>query len=666
MQTRVFLVSMLLFTLLWTGCTYTEKIKDGRSAYAQHQFAVAIDLLPKDIKKAETIVEKGELYYMMAESHRRTSQPNRAAEWYGKAADAFYGKDARLRQARALQELENYSEAIQAFKQAGIDAGNVNTYLQEIQACQKAKQWIAEKDSNAYAVESLPFNTEDTDFAPSLIESQRLLFASDRQESAGKDLYKWTQEKFFDLYTVHLDSNMVRRYDFPDNTDYHQGDLIYSPDGTKAYFTSCGTDKVRDVDYCRIFMMEKRGASWLDPKPLQLGADKSANYMHPCLSADGNQMYFASNNKNGYGGYDIFVSEWDAEAGYWTKGLNLGHRVNTKGNEVFPFLHNDSLYFSSDGHLGMGGLDLFKVVKKQGYFQNRENLKAPMNSGGDDFGLIIDSTAQLQDSLVQMGYFSSNRQAGAGSDDIYRFYRRILPTPDTPALVVDTPQVLAQIFLEGKLLGKTYAQPESPSSEVTGSEPLSLASVEVLSSDTAFTLAVNPEGTFSFPIKAGLKYVLTGTRQGYLSDYDTVSTVSIILDSLESDTTLYAELLLDKKFVGQEIVLEGIYYDYDESFIRDDAKPILNDLVRILKENPDINIQLVSHTDCRGSRTYNQALSQDRAESAVEYIVEQGITRDRLRAKGEGEDSPANDCACNRCTEDEHEQNRRTTFKIIE
>ena len=297
----------------------------------------------------------------------------------------------------------------------------------------------------------------------------------------------------------------------------------------------------------------------------------------------------------------------------------------------------------------MGGLDIFKSFKKAGRWQEATNLKAPINSGGDDFSFIIKN--QMVDSVQQqMGYFSSNREGGQGGDDIYAF-TYTAPAPIEEDTIIPT----FKITLEGYV----FQLDKSTKTPLMGS------SIDITTNDTSFTIGSDVDGSFFADLSSQKKYELNVTKKGFFNDGKTVSTMNINIDSLKKDTVIYIEFVLEKIQLNQEIVLENIYYDLDESFIRDDAKPTLDTLVLLLKKNPSIQIELGSHTDCRGSNTYNQNLSQRRAQAAVDYLIQQGINTTRLQAKGYGESKPTNLCKCSDCDEDQHQQNRRTSFQVI-
>lgn len=659
---RIFVV-LLVFSVF--SCTYTEKIKDGQTAYDRKQFTVAIPMLQKEYNKAKTPQEKGKKAYQLAESYRRTNQYEKAAQWFEKATAERYSADSPLKQAQMLQQAEKYDEAISAYRIAGRDAGNADKFLEQIAACRTAKQWATEAKENEYSLESLPINNNATDFSPIILSKDQILFSSDRSESEGKDKYKWTGQKFFDLYSWDRLTDSIKRYIAPNiDPKFHQGNLMFSSDGNKMFFTQCGSESQKEIDFCKIMYSEKKGDTWTEPKALRLGPD-NFNYMHPCIDAEGKWLIFASNDKTGFGGYDLYISLWVPSEMRWSEARNLGAAINTKGNEVFPYLDSDTLYYSSDGLPGMGGLDIFKAPKVYERWKDPVNLKAPLNSGGDDFGLVRDPFAKMDDTLQQIGFICSNRKGGKGSDDIYRFVKKIPKKIEVP-VVVDTPKIVYRLDFAGIAKEKILAQPGNPNSEVTGYKNLMGVSVRFNTKDTAWTVGSDFDGSFTTTLKPGQIYYLQNTKEGFMSSYDTISTMDIVLSDSNPVQQIKKEVYLTPIFRGKEIVLKDVKFDFNKWDIRPDAAAELDRLVTLLKQNPELNILMTSHTDCRGTDRDNMLLSQRRAESTMQYLITKGIPETRLQAQGFGESTPAAQCPCATCSEDQHQENRRTSFVILE
>jgi len=344
--------------------------------------------------------------------------------------------------------------------------------------------------------------------------------------------------------------------------------------------------------------------------------------------------------------------------------------INTPGNEKFPTAHQDTLYFSSDFLPGLGGLDIFKTyLRKDGSWANPENMMPPVNSGGDDFAFVVDEFARLTGNIKQKGFFSSSR-AGIGKDDIYIFTRRpVINIKQDTVIVSDNtkPSQQRNIYLAGKTLEPEYASPNDPNSEISGNIPLTGVFVQILNDNNVriAELSTASRSFFVTEIEDNKEYTVIASKPGYLNSVIKVTSKSTPFKENESNYTYNIDLVLNKIYEDKEIILKNIYYDFDKWDIRNEAKPALNELAELMRNNPQIKIQLSSHTDCRGEKEYNQILSQKRAQSAVDYLISLGVKAERLQAKGYGEEVLINLCECSTCSEEQHQENRRTTFKIL-
>jgi peptidoglycan-associated lipoprotein len=653
---------MLAAAILLSGCSYIIKVKDGPAAVEVKQYAVAVDLLEKEFRKAKTRVEKGRIAYLLARSYDELFRTEAALNWYRTAYDHGVGVDALRGQAYALKRAERYAEAIQAFKELGIEIGSPYEYRREINACEVAQGWKNIKYPE-YSIELLWFNSGYADYSPQVFRENQLVFTSDRKAAEKVDIYNWTGNPFSNLYVVDLASNKIDAFDQRINTGNNEGTAAFNKNYTEVYFTRCFGVKREDA-HCKLMVSERRGEGWSEPRVLDFVAP-NVNYGHPSLSANGKELFFSCNHPDGWGGYDIWMSQRTIDG--WGPPELLGRGVNTPGDEKFPFIDGDTLYFSSDWHTGMGGLDIFRSYKlSNGAWSPAYNLLPPINSGADDFGFVIDHRAKKAPGVLQAGYFSSKRSDGLGNDDIYRFEKRIPPEPQEEEIVEKPKEIEYKLLLEGYVLEKIFADPSNPNSRVLGRRPIPGAKVQSVIGDQTRVFTVDEEGFFSMELAENTDYVFLGSKENYLNNQTTFSTKGVGRDPNRPVQIFELEIVLDKIFLNKEIVLENIYYDFDKWNIRDDAKPTLDALTRNLQLNPGIRIQLGSHTDCRGSNAYNLTLSQRRAQSAVDYLITKGIDPDRLQARGYGENQPAVDCPCARCTEDEHQMNRRTTFAIVE
>ena len=654
--------TFLSLALLIGACTYTQKIRDGKTAYERKQYSVAVKMLKKEYERAKTRQEKGVIAWYMADSFRELNKSESSISWYQTAYDNRYGVDALREYAYALKRAERYEEAKQAFKDLGIEIGSPYEYRREILSCDIALGWQSIEDVD-YEVELLDFNSGFADYSPVVFPDNQLVFTSDRKLSEGEETYNWTGNDFSDLFLVDLDSKTVNAFDDMINTENNEGTVAFNPSYTELYFTRCFGSKNSD-NYCKIMQSVKQDdGSWSNPEVLGF-TQAEINYGHPSISADGKRLYFSANHPDGWGGYDIWVST--RSENNWEEPVLMSRSVNSIGNEKFPTIDADTLYFSSDFHTGMGGLDIFRTYRlPDGSWSPPYNLKKPINSGGDDFGLVIDHFGKKDPGILQVGYFSSTRELGVGNDDIYRFERRI-PPPE-PEVVVEE-DIEYKIILNGYVLEKIFEDPTDPNSKILGRRPLDGAAVSAQFSSgkeiQAFT--VGEDGLFTMELNINQDYTFLASMESYLNNVGRFSTKGLGMDPKNPIQTYEIEIELDKIFLNKEITLENIYYDFDKWDIRDDAMPTLDELVENLDLNPEIRIQMASHTDCRGNNKYNEDLSQKRAQSAVDYLISKGIDPGRLSAKGYGESQPEVDCICARCTEEQHQENRRTTFTIVE
>lgn len=661
---------------LLVACNYTLKVKDGRTAHELKQFSVAIPMLQKEQAKAKTRKERGQLAYLLGDAYKRTGQDEKSLEWFKVAYDNNYGPDALKAQAFALKKLERYAAAREAFKTLGIEIGSPYEYRKEITTCNVAEGWLKEVPGNGWSIEVAPFNSPQNDFAPTLFPDGRIVFTSDRALGVNKDNYSWTGNKFMDIMIAEPNGASPQTFDDQLNTKGNEGVPCFNKTGTEMFFSRAVGAYKNDDAYNKIYLVQRLAdeAGWSAAVPLPFQKEK-INYLHPALSADGNTLYFACNDPDGWGGYDLYSMQRNAKSEMgWEEPKALSRNINSPGNELFPSFDADTLYFASDGLAGMGGLDIFRTFKSErNAWAPPINLKAPLNSGADDFGFIAlpvtgKSSAKNPGDLLRSGFFTTNRamESAKGGDDIYRFEQRVAPPKPPKVDTVPAKPLAYKIILEGYILEKILTDPSDPNSKMLGRKPLAEASVQAEFGSKKQPFTTKEDGFFKMELADNTDYTFNASLAGYLSNSGKFSTKGIAKDPANPVQTFEIEIVLDKIFRNREIVLENIYYDYDKWDIRPDAEPTLNRLADVLRQNPKIRIQLGSHTDCRGNDSYNQTLSQRRAESAVNYLISKGIDPERLSAIGYGESQPAASCACARCTESEHQTNRRTTFKVVE
>lgn len=662
---RYTLTLLISSLLLIASCTYVQKIQDGTMAFERKQYAVAVDMLKKEFYKEKSRVTKGKIALMLAESYTALNKDVDAIDWYKTAFDNSAGLDALKGYAYALKKSERYKEAQAAFKELGIEIGSPYEYRKEISACKVAANWKKNEAQNAIQISNMDWNSAKSDYAPILYTDNQVLFTSDRPASSGDDIYNWTGNNFSDLFLV--SESIVQSFSPQINTADNEGTASFNTTFTEMIFTRCSAEGELDDRYCKLYESQLVDDNWSTPQLLSF-TQENINYGHPSLTADGSQLYYACNDPEGWGGFDIWMSERSPDG--WSEPTLLSRSINTIGDEKYPYIDKDTLYFASDKHTGMGGLDIFRSYQvDDNQWSPVHNLKPPINSGSDDFGFVIDYNTPLEEGQLQIGYFSSSRMSGKGLDDIYFFEKNIPPPP--PVLPepekVDTPKVIVySINLTGFVVENIYQDPSNPNSRVLGRRPISNANVDVKIGSETKKVNTNDSGEFQLALDFNTDYYFFASKSEYLSNDERFSTRGIAKDPNNPVQNFEVEIRLDKIFKNKEIVLDNIYYDFDRSEIRSDAEPTLNALTKILLQNPGISIQLSSHTDCRGNPNYNQDLSQQRAQSVVNYLIKGGIEQSRLSAVGYGENSLLIDCACTRCTEDEHQANRRTTFKILD
>jgi peptidoglycan-associated lipoprotein len=650
-------------TGVFFACNSGVKIKDGATAYQYKKYVLAAEMLQKDYEKAGTKKQRSDIALQIARSYDFQNRFTEAEQWYKTLTEIDLNPDAWWLYAQSLKRVEKYEEAIRAFQQYLRYNPTARTQTEaEMSICQEARDVKAQGKNTLITVKSLAtLNSSGSDFHPTMHKGS-LYFSSTRQ-AADAVSDDWMGGGYADIYVaVSSEPGVVDApiaWNTQINSEWHEGTPSFSADGRTVYFTRCGSDSETN-DYCKILSSRLEGSQWSAPEIVPLMPD-TVNVGHPFLTATGLELYFSSDWNIGYGGRDLYVSVRSGNT--WGTPINLGPRVNTPGNEVFPFLTPDGkLLFSSDGHPGYGGLDIYIAEKQANMYANPMRLKFPINSGGDDFGIAL-LYQHPDDSVLLSGYFSSNRP-GSANDDIYYFEQRIPPPVILPPPVY---------ILAGSVKEPVYEIPGNPNSKVTGNKHLPGAKVTLTyreqGAETPVSVALDADASGEFKTileKPETKdYRIDATKESYLSANKLFNTRH--LSPKDGDTVVIRhELTLSPIFKEVEIVLENIYYDLDKWDIREDAKPTLDILTNMLKENPGIQIELASHTDSRGSNSYNQTLSQRRAQSVVNYLISQGIDTRRLVAKGYGEERLVNQCKDGvTCTDEEHQQNRRTTFSIL-
>ena len=597
-------------TLLLMSCGADQAMKKGDKFYALGEYYDASVQYRKAYSKVpnKDRAEKGRRALKLADCYRRIHFTSKAITAYQNAVR--YKQDDSLTHFY-LGQLQmrngNYREAEKQFQMA-IDSlqFTVNTnYLalakNGLKAAQMAPQW--KKDGSAYTVKRMDFfNSRRSEFSPMLggDNGEQLYFTSTRNQAQGDEYSGITGSKNADIFFSQKDDKekwgKPQTIDSELNTEHDEGVCCLTPDGKAMFLTLCKTDP-NYPRYATIVVSNRSDAAWSKPTELVLSKDTLSSYAHPAVSPDGQWLYFVSDMPGGIGGLDIWRCRLlsNSEVGSLE---NLGEPVNTAGDEMFPtFRPNGDFYFSSDGHPGLGGLDIF-IARGYGGTEEQEHKITiehpgfPLNSQGDDFGMTFEGR-------LNSGFFSSNRGDTRGFDHLYSFFN---------------PEIVQTVK------GWGYELPA--------------AQVYMVGNDgTNIKLSVRGDGSFTQEIKPGVDYVLLATCKGFLNHQEQLR-VEPVTESEEY--TLQFPLAN----ISAPVLIENIFYDFDKATLRPESATALDELVRLLNENPNITIELSAHTDYKGSDTYNEGLSQRRAESVVNYLIEHGIASDRLTPKGYGEGKP--------------------------
>jgi peptidoglycan-associated lipoprotein len=612
-----------LTILTFTVSAQNKFTLKGNDAFEKQYWFAAIDNYKVALKKEKDKELKKLITYRIAQSYEKTRDMGNAVNWYKKVADkggdfAEANPKLYLKLANSLKKMEMYSEAMGHYMTYQGKVPNDEAGIKGAKSCELAMKWIAKP--TRYLVENVKqLNTKNNDAIPTYSSKKRdeLIFQSYRNGGVGTGETDVSGEAFPDLYTSKLDKisgqwNTPTLLPDPVNTVFAEGSPSLNKKCSTLYFTRCENHE-KETKGCDIYKATKKGEGYGSPTKLELFDDSSTTVnSHPFITSDDSKLYFVSNKEGGQGGFDIWVSTWDNKEKEFINPKNLGPEINTPGHELYPYIHEDgTLYFSSDGHVGMGGFDLFKSAKEKKGFGPVTNLKVPLNSSGDDASIIFDGN-------LERGFVSSNRAGSKGLTDIWSF---VLPK--------------AEVFVEGVV------------ADCAGG-PLPNTKVTLRGSDNSSEdLVTDANGKYKFKLELGLMYTLIGSSDAtynnsvgtemktfFASDKKTIDVVGI-----EDSKTFVQDLCLEK-IPEKGIELPNIVYDYNKATLTKDAKNKLQGLVDIMTDNPTIVIELGSHTDFRGGDEYNKVLAQKRAQSAVDFIAKSGINKDRMVAKGYGEGTP--------------------------
>ncbi len=630
----VFLISLLPFI---ASCKVT--LEEANRAFKLYRFDKAASMYEKLYDQDRDKAEKSAIAFKAAESYRKKNDWRRAESWYNRAIRRDYSDPMVYYRKAQMQNLQqNFEQAIETYKKFKKKApGKKEKAKEGIAQVKRYRDW--KNDSTRYTVEEAQrLNSRESDFAPTYLgDRNTMIFTSDRKNPENDDEYRWTGRKFTDLYKAKWDRRReyyseIKPLEGDVNTPYNEGVATFAKRGRKMYYTQCNGPEGEKTN-CRIMASSRQGASgYGDQKKLPFCKDSTVNYANPSVSGNGKRLFFSSNMENGKGGRDLYVSHYVSRSRTWGEPVNLGDKINTEGDESFPFMYkNEKLYFASTGHNSLGGYDIFVSEWDGENWSEPENLKYPINSPSDDFGIVFTENGN-------QGHFSTNR--GGSGDNIYSFFLKEL-----------------KFYLSGVVTN-------SKTGDTVRNAKVKLASNKFDSPDSVTTDA---DGEYKFNLPKNARFEVDAKKEEFFrSQKKFVST-----KGYEYSREFIRNLSIEP-FPPKEIEVEGIYYGLDSANIRPKSAEALDELVQTLRSNPRLKIELRSHTDCRASKDYNRDLSQRRADSVVDYLIRNEIDSARLVPKGYGESKLVNNCSCENgegpgteCTEEEHQQNRRTTFKIL-
>ncbi len=649
-----YIVIVIFLAAFWSySCSVTKKVKDGETAYALKQYAVAIDFLEDEYDNAGGREAKSRKAFLLGNSYDILQKFDEAVDWYEKAKKDGYAGMTDRKLASAYKKNEQYDKAL-ALYTALYKKERADDLRSEIQICKDAS---GAEDNNQYNIIPFTVNTEYNEYSPVLFGDEYIVFTSDREGATGDDTYKWTGNNYSDIYVVSVNGFKVNNFDALINSNANEGTACFSQDLQQMFFTRCESIDLRN-QHCRIYFTHRPNGFWQEPEPLMF-FDEKTNFAHPCLIENDSVLIFSAAPSNGDGTYDLFYSE--AVEGGWSSPELMPSSINSIGNEKFPTADKDTLYFASDGLPGYGGYDLFMTYLNNGKWATPKNLGIPLNSGADDFGLIVDPKKPIDPEIVKQGYFTSSRNQGSG-DDIF-FYSESKPQQEKePEEKVDDKEEQYKIYVVFTLYENEYEDGD-PNKSIINKNKIANNTMAMRKGDRVIMKKTDAAGRILFEAEKGDEFLFQFSKKDYFRD-----SLLCRIDKnlkLRKDTTINFTMTVDKITYDKEITLDNIYYDYDKWDIREDAKPALDSLANILTVNPGLYVQLSSHTDCRGDDDYNVELSSKRAASAVAYLVTKGIRDFRLRSKGYGESVLIDNCNCDDCSEEAHQRNRRTTFTFL-
>ncbi|MEY2963716.1 MAG: hypothetical protein RL754_977 [Bacteroidota bacterium] len=612
--------------------------KKADEYFESKEYTIALEIYAKAYGKESSREQKQRISYNMGECYRYTGQCKRAGSYYQRADKLGYGPLAALGYAEMLQCQGEYDDAIVAYEAYKKVAPSDPRADQGINSCKQSTQWVTQ--GSLFALDAAKdLNSKKSDYAAAYLPSRKgdvtLFISTMRDDVTGKKEDGWTGQRFSDIFVIEgkaisnkrkkkgkeANANDLLAWGELEpmsevvNTKDHEGVVTFDSRGKTMYFTKCLKVKNQKLG-CAIYTTKKVGQDWANPEPVVIAVDSGASVGHPALSPDDNILYFAGELASGKGGKDIYMTTYDRRRREWITPANLN--INTSGDELYPYAHGDGyLYFSSNGHVGMGGFDCFRVKLDENGMPvgDVENMLSPINSEADDIALRFEPGNNTKKGLV-----ITNRKGGKGEHDIW-------------------------YVTEWE---KDFVVQGTITSTKNGS-PVSEATVEVSNKKgESFTVTTDKNGRFTIEkgkLEEGMSYKLNMSRKKFLNAVGDVSTEGLALGdySRVPEDRLYLKtftLNLSMDPIEVPIVLPNVFFDLASSELREESKVALDTVYNILQRNPNITIDLRSHTDYRDTDVKNEALSLARAQSCVDYLIGRGIASDRLAAVGMGEKDP--------------------------
>ncbi|MBD5185034.1 MAG: OmpA family protein [Bacteroidales bacterium] len=599
---HLFALITALTVLVLTGSCSGAKLSVADEQMARGEYFDAQKTYRKIYNKLTRKEERplrGEVAFKMAECYRRLNMSARASAAYQNAIRYGYpDSTARLQMARMLHAEGKYVPAAKAYEEyLELDPDNP-VAISGLAGAREAQRLKAQR--TRYVVrQSRLLNSRRADFAPMFNGADQLYFTTTNEKVMGTNRSEITGMKKSDIWVSK--KNERGEWQRPEavegelNSDLDEGIISFSPDGTTMYLSKARREPNASTGV-EIYTSQRSDAKWSTPVKFEITADTVSSYAHPAVSPSGEYLYFTS-DMPGEGGKDIWRINLKERAGSLE---NLGSDINTPGDEMFPYLLTDSLlYFASDGHPGMGGLDIFSAMLRPDGRWEVTNMGSPINSEGDDFGITF-----LPGAAHPEGFLSSNRGDGRGYDHIYSF--------ELPDL---------KITISGWVLDHDE-------------EPVNQAVIRIVGNDGSVQKTVaKADGSFSFPLNRGVSYVMMAGAKGFLN-----ARQEFTADNAEEDAEYEIDFILAS--LTKPNIVENIFYDYDKATLRPESTEALDELVRLLNDNPNITIEMASHTDRHGTEEYNINLSERRAMAVIDYLVEHGIAADRLQHHGYGKSRP--------------------------